>query len=147
MEHRTAIRMLDGSVRYGTIKVKDGEGIANFVSGQIITGAKQLYFHSTDGEQQGLVDMSSIQAIYIGDKSEPDLEAIPRFFDSSPIPGSLWVRITLIDGDILEGMIANSWCALTAAVLEGHLPSTVAGYRKVLIPRTSIAQLQVITAR
>ena len=139
--------MLDGSVRYGSIGLRNGDSGSGPVPTRITGDARQIYFESSDGEHCGVLDMSCVKAIYIGDRAEPGLQNSPRFFDSAPIPASLWVRAALLDGEIVEGMIANTWSAIAGQVLELHLPGDQSNHRQVLIPRCAIAQLQVITTR
>lgn len=139
--------MLDGSVQYGTIGIDIGNSEKGPWAARVNGDAKQIYFESSDGEQSGAIDMSCVKAIYIGDRSEPDLQSSPRFFDFAPIPGSLWVRVTLVGGEVVEGMIPNAWSAISAPVLELHLPGASSDQRQVLMPRTAIVKLQVITTR
>lgn len=147
MRHRAVLCMLDGAVLYGTIGLSNGDSSKRPEPGELAGDAKQIYFESADGGHCGMIDTSSVKAIYIGDRDEPDLHGSPRFFDSAPIPASLWVRASLVDGEVVEGMIANAWSAISGPVLELHLPGSQSGHRKVLIPRTAITKLQVITTR
>jgi hypothetical protein len=113
--------------------------------GRIPHDDEQLYFESSDNAQRGAINIHSVKAIYVGAETEP--HPAPRFFDSAPIPSSLWVRIAFLDGEILEGMIANAWSAFSGSLLELGLPSQSSEQKQVLIPRTSIAELQVIATR
>lgn len=147
MGHRSVVCMLDGSVRCGTIVRSIGSSEKGPEPVRVNGDAKQIYFEPSDGEQCGTIDMSSVKAIYIGDRAEPGLQSSPRFFDSAPIPASLWVRVTLVDGEVVEGMMPNAWSAISGPVLELHLPGAQSGYRQVLMPRNAITKLQVITTR
>jgi hypothetical protein len=55
--------------------------------------------------------------------------------------------VSLRDGEIVEGMIANTLSAITGPVLELQLPGAQSDHRQVLIPRAAIAQIHVITTR
>lgn len=142
MNHSAVVRMLDGTLWRGT--VESGHKAAG--PGQMFGDGKQLYFESDDDKYRGTIDLDSVKAIYIGAVDESELQA-PRFFDAAPIPASLWVRARLIDGEIVEGMIANAWSAFSGALLELLLPGEPYDQRQMLIPRTSIAELHVITIR
>jgi hypothetical protein len=143
VKHRTVICMLDGAVWRGTVETAPRETAA----AQMLGDNKQLYFESTDGDQRGMVEMDSVKAIYVGDEMESVLQSSPRFFDCAPIPSSLWVRTHFVDGEIVEGMIANAWAAFSGDLLELRVPGQQVDHKQVLIPRTSIADLQVIATR
>ena len=146
MEHSALVCMLDGSIRYGTVRTSVETRELGDERVQV-TNEEQVYFDSSDGKQSSLIDMDSVKAIFLGDESKLDQHASLRFFDSVPIPFSLWVRAALVGGEIVEGMLENTWRSFTGAVLELHLPGSRSDSKRVLIPRTSIAQLQVITTR
>lgn len=146
MKHRTVICMLDGAVRQGTVETAARED-HSVVAGQMLGDNKQLYFESTDGNQRGMIEMDSVKAIYLGDEIESGLQSSPRFFDCAPIPSSLWVRTHFVDGEIVEGMIANAWSAFNGDLVELRVPGQQVDHKQVLIPRTSIAELQVIATR
>jgi hypothetical protein len=139
--------MLDGAVWHGTV---DGSVTDNGVAsapGQMLGDNKQIYFESNDGKQSGMIEMDAVKAIYVGTEVGSEIRPGPRFFDCAPIPSSLWVRTAFVDGEVVEGMIANAWSAFSAAVIRLHLPGQRIDQSEVLIPRTSIAELQVITTR
>lgn len=143
MKYNAVVRMLDGTVLQGTVET--GQKVAG--PGQMFGDGKHLYFESTDDRYRGTIHLDAVKAIYIGAEDESELPTAPRFFDTAPIPASLWVRASLIDGEVVEGMIANAWFAFSGALLELRLPSEQYDQRQMLIPRTSIAELHVITIR
>jgi hypothetical protein len=147
VKHRTVICMLNGAIWRGTVEAAVIDHAVPTAPGKMLGEYKQLYFESSDGALRELIDMDAVKAIYYGAEVESEAEAGPRFFDSAPIPSSLWVRTAFLDGEIVEGMIANEWSALNGALLELHVPSQELDRKQVLIPRTSIAELQVITTR
>lgn len=91
--------------------------------------------------------MADVTEIHFGDEAEREILQAPRFFDAAPIPGSLWVRVSFVDGKVVEGMIANSWSSFHGDLLEVRLLDQQGEERRIQIPRTSIAELQVITTR
>jgi hypothetical protein len=135
--------MLDGTMWRGTVET--GHKVAG--PGQMFGDGKQLYFESDHDKYRGTLNLDAVKAIYIGAEDESGLPVAPRFFDAAPIPASLWVRVRLIDGEIVEGMIANAWSAFSGELLELRLPGEQYDQRQMLIPRTSIAELHVITIR
>ena len=146
VKHRVAICMLDGTVRHGAVEATMKEDAAMPLPAELSGEDKQFYFESDDSCQRVVLKMDSVKAIHIGE-GEPELHTSPRFFDSAPIPSSLWVRVVFFNGEIVEGMIANTWSAFNGPLLELRLSGEPFYQKQVLIPRTSIAELQVITTR
>lgn len=128
--------MRNGAVRSGTLEIEE----------RLSGAGGQIHFEPDNETGIEMVDLDSVKAISVGDNGL-ELQNAPRFFDTALIPCFLWVRAALTDGQIVEGMISNSWDVLSGALLELHVPSLDSEPRRVLIPRSSIAQLQVITTR
>jgi len=146
VKHRVAVCMLDGTVRHGTMEAAMKEDAGLPLPAEISGENKLFYFESDDDCQRVVLKMDLVKAIHIGE-GEPELHTSPRFFDSAPIPSSLWVRAVFFNGEIVEGMIANTWSAFNGPLLELRLSGEQFYQKQVLIPRTSIAELQVITTR
>jgi hypothetical protein len=146
VKQRAAICMLDGTVRHGTVVAAMKEDAAVPLPAEISGEEKQFYFEFDDDCQRVALKMDLVKAIHIGE-GEPELHTSPRFFDSAPIPSSLWVRAAFFNGEIVEGMIANTWSAFNGPLVELRLSGEQFYQKQVLIPRTSIAELQVITTR
>lgn len=147
MKYKAVVCMLDGAMWHGTVEAAFRDQDIGTTPGEIFGQDRQLYFESSDGERCGVFGVDSVKAIYLGTDIEPGDEVSPRFFDAAPIPPSLWVRVTFVDGEVVEGMIANSWSAFNGTLLELNLPIEPSDQRRVLIPRSSIGALQVITTR
>jgi hypothetical protein len=147
VKHQTVIRMLDGAIWRGTIETAGKDPVSAVEPGRLFGDDERFYFESCDGGQNGMIKMDSVKAIYVSDEVDSELHTGMRFFDSAPIPRSLWVRAAFPDGEIVEGMIANAWSAFNSPLIQLHLPGQALDQREVLIPRTSIAELQVITTR
>jgi len=146
VKHRVAVCMLDGTVRRGTMEAAMKEDAGLPLPAEISGENKLFYFESDDDCQRVVLKMDLVKAIHIGE-GEPELHTSPRFFDSAPTPSSLWVRAVFFNGEIVEGMIANTWSAFNGPLLELRLSGEQFYQKQVLIPRTSIAELQVITTR
>jgi len=146
VKHQTVIRMLDGAVLRGTVKtaVKDEDSTA--IAGKPFGDDERFYFESSDG-QSGLIKMDAVKAIYLSAEFDSELQDGLRFFDSAPIPHVLWVRAAFLDGEVVEGMITNAWSAFSGALIQLRLPGHEFDQKEILIPRSSIAELQVIATR
>ena len=135
--------MLDGVVHHGRVELP----AKDIDSADPRHGKNKLYFESGHSGEPVVIEIDSVKAVYLGGNTESESHAGVRFFDSAPIPSSLWVRIVFVDGEVVEGMIANAWSAFSSPFLHLHLPGQAFGCKEVLIPRTSIVELQVITTR
>lgn len=139
--------MLDGTVLKGTVKTAGNDLAEMPITGKLPDDSGQFYFECSNGEHSGMIRTDSVKVICVGAEAEVELHSGLRFFDSAPAPGFLWVRVGFPDGEILEGLVANEWASLSDSLIRLHLPSQRPGQKDVLIPRTSIRQLQVITTR
>lgn len=140
------ICMLDGAVRQGRAEpfMKGAPPVAGDTN---MNTRSQLFFESVDGEEPRLIAADRVKVVYVGSSSKADLRVGVRFFDSAPLPTSLWVKIAFADGEVLEGMIANTWSAFSSTMLEMYSPGHSSESNRVLIPRGSVAELQVIATR
>ena|ERR1700739_251650 len=139
--------MLDGSVRRGILNA-DLRGQIFPLSGvNPALSAERFHCESGDEKDTDLIRFDAVKSIYLNVEHESEVETILRFFDSVPIPSFLWVRATIIDGEIVEGMTPNHWTTFSGPLLSLSLPDQRPDQLQALIPRTSIAELQVITTR
>ena len=147
MIHKTVIHMLDGSVWAGTLDTDLDENFYAAWNGSTKGGPEQFYFASRDGRKSGLIRFDSVKTIYLDTESGSETSSGLRFFDSAPIPSLLWVRATFVDGEIVEGMVPNQWSTFNGTLVSLMFPDQQVDQGQVLIPRSSIAELQVITTR
>lgn len=147
VKHQAVVCMLDGEVWHGTMESPTTEVAGARGHEEKAGNGHKLYFEPHDGGEPRFFAMSSIKTIHMGLEAGSELLSGPRFFDSAPIPSSLWVRIALLDGEVVEGMIANSWTTLSGPLIQLQLPSRPQSHEHLLIPHSSISELQVITTR
>ncbi|HTV04883.1 MAG TPA: hypothetical protein VME86_05905 [Acidobacteriaceae bacterium] len=147
VKRKTVIRMLDGTVLRGTVETAGNDQLIKTVSDKLFGDSERLYFESSNGQQSGMIATNSLKVIYLGAETDAELQEGLRFFDSAPVPNFLWARVAFHDGEVIEGMIPNDWSAFCAPLIQLQLPGERLGQKCILIPRTSVGQLQVITAR
>jgi hypothetical protein len=78
-----------------------------------------------------------------GDASSPERLLRKRFAGRPRIEG-LWLRLTLADGDELEGIAANDRSLLDGAGLMLTPPDTRSNTQRVFVPRRSIREVTVL---
>ena len=66
-------------------------------------------------------------------------------FSVRPRAAGLWLRLTLSDGDELEGLAANDRTLIEGAGLMLTPPDTRSNTQRVFIPRRSIQTLEVVS--
>ncbi len=69
---------------------------------------------------------------------------LPRKFTVRPRAAGLWLRMTLNDGDELEGIAANDRSLVSGAGLLLTPPDTRSNTQRIYIPRQAIQALEVV---
>jgi hypothetical protein len=69
---------------------------------------------------------------------------LQKRFKAKPRAAGLWVRLTLTDGDELEGLAANDRSLIDGAGLMLTPPDTRSNTQRIYVPRGSIETLEVI---
>jgi uncharacterized protein DUF6982 len=77
------------------------------------------------------------------DQTHPE-RLLRRRFSSRPRGAGIWLRITLSDGDELEGLASNDRTLVDGPGLFLIPPDTRSNTQRVLVPRSSIRELTVL---
>jgi hypothetical protein len=78
------------------------------------------------------------------DSSNPE-RLIRKRFALRPRTAGLWMRLTLVDGDELEGLAANDRSLVDGAGLLLTPPDTRSNTQRIYVPRQSIQTLEVLS--
>jgi uncharacterized protein DUF6982 len=78
-----------------------------------------------------------------GETTNPE-RLLRTTFSARPRLAGLWLRMTLKDETVLEGMAANDLTLLDPAGLLLTPPDTRSNTQRIFLPRTSIAELSVV---
>lgn len=76
-------------------------------------------------------------------EDEPDPNQ-RKVFGARPKSDGLWVRLSLRDGEILEGIIPNNLLQLTERGITVTPPDPNANTRRVFVPRAALSELKVL---
>jgi hypothetical protein len=79
-----------------------------------------------------------------GEQANPERLQQKRFA-VRPRSSGLWVRMTLVDGDELEGLAANDRSLIEGAGLMLTPPDTRSNTQRIYVPRTAIQALEVVS--
>jgi hypothetical protein len=78
------------------------------------------------------------------DQNNPE-RLLQKKFTVRPRAAGLWLRITLNDGDELEGIAANDRSLVSGAGLLVTPPDTRSNTQRIFVPRQSIQTLEVVS--
>ncbi len=78
------------------------------------------------------------------DQGNPERLLRKRFL-TRPRAAGLWLRLTLVDGDELEGLAANDLTLVQGAGLLLTPPDTRSNTQRIFIPRRAIQELEVLS--
>jgi hypothetical protein len=84
-------------------------------------------------------------SLFSGNDTVNPERLLRRRFTSRPRVAGLWLRITLSDGDELEGVAANDRSLVDGAGLLLTPPDTRSNTQRVFVPRSSIHELTVLS--
>jgi len=79
-----------------------------------------------------------------GDSINPE-RLLQKRFATRPRSAGLWLRMTLIDGEELEGLASNDRSLVDGAGLLLTPPDTRSNTQRVYVPRSSIQTLEVVS--
>jgi len=78
------------------------------------------------------------------DPANPE-RLLHKKFSVRPRAAGLWLRMTLADGDELEGLAANDLSLVTGAGLLVTPPDTRSNTQRIYVPRQAIQSLEVVS--
>jgi len=91
-----------------------------------------------------LIDLAEIKSVdFVRDFTETAVTA-RKTFTTRPRTEGLWVRLSFVDNDVLEGMMAND---LTQVAPEGYLvtpPDTRGNVQRIFVPRSALHEMNVL---
>jgi hypothetical protein len=79
-----------------------------------------------------------------GDQADPE-RLVRKRFSLRPRTAGLWLRLTLSDGDELEGLAANDRSLVEGAGLLLIPPDTRSNTQRIYVPRQAIQSLEVVS--
>lgn len=79
-----------------------------------------------------------------GDQTNPE-RLMHKRFSVRPRTAGLWLRMTLTDGDELEGLAANDLSLVEGAGLLLTPPDTRSNTQRIYVPRQAIQTLEVVS--
>lgn len=85
-----------------------------------------------------------VRELPVGDQANPE-RLLHKRFSVRPRTAGLWLRMTLADGEELEGLAANDRSLVEGAGLLLTPPDTRSNTQRIYVPRQAIQTLQVVS--
>ena len=120
----------------------DRETVCGFVDPKSYLQAQSLEVLKPSGE---LAILPYAQVKYVSFVKEFDGDPLTRtVFHSRPKFEGLWVRMSLLDGDIMEGVLPNNLILWDATGYTFTPPEPDGNNQKVFVPKVSLRVIQVL---
>jgi len=98
---------------------------------------------TTNGEQRS-VPLKEIRAVYFVRDFTPDYEPERKAFLSRPKLDGLWVRLTFLDKETLEGVVTNDLLALMDSGMQITPPDLNGPALRIFVPRSALSEVTVL---
>ncbi len=123
--------------------------VAGYTDGLIAATAPALELLDTAGKVVA-IDWAAIKWVcYVrdlasGDPSNPE-RLLQKRFTVRPRAAGLWLRLSLADGDEIEGLAANDRSLIDGVGLLLTPPDTRSNTQRIFIPRPAVQTLEVVS--
>jgi hypothetical protein len=142
MLHNVVVNLKNSNVLYGyyhtTADAHDPSAVPNDLPVSMTIepqdGGPAVTFHLEDAKAVFFVNS------FAGSPTQQDV----RFFDSVSIHPHLWVRLTFLDGEIMEGRVSNDIDLLTKNAFQLFPVDELTNNRSLFVPKTSLSSFQII---
>src|SRR5579875_592487 len=142
MLHAVVVHLKDSSVLHGYYRTPESTISPNSMPGDL---PSSMSIEPEDGSAPVTVNLNDAKAIFFvrnfaGSPTQKDV----RFFDSLSIHPYLWVRMTFVDGEIMEGRVSNGIDLLTENAFRLFPVDELTNNRCLFVPKGSLRNFQVI---
>lgn len=120
-------------------------GISSDISSLPVDLPSAMSIEQEDGTGSIVIALEDAKAVFFvrsfaGSPKQQDV----RFFDSLSIHPLLWVRITFLDGETMEGRVSNGIGLLTENAFRLFPVDEFANNRCLFVPKHSLSSFQII---
>ena len=131
------------------LRMHDGNWLAGYLPGAGFTRQGAIELLDLAARRQTIPLASLKWACFVrdfnsGEPTNPE-RLLRTTFSGRPRLAGLWLRMTLKDETVLEGLAANDLTLLDPAGLLLTPPDTRSNTQRIFLPRTSIAELVVVS--
>jgi len=142
MLHPVVVHLKDSRVLRGYYRTSESTISPSVVPGDLPTS---MLIEPADGGEANSLTLEDAKAVFFvhnfaGSPAQRDV----RFFDSVSIHPYLWVRMTFLDGEIMEGRITNNMDLLTERAFRLFPVDELTNNRCLFVPKGSLRSFQII---
>lgn len=142
MLHTVVVHLKDSSVLRGYYRTSEGTISPSVVPGDL---PSSMAIEPEEGGTAVTLNLEDAKAVFFvrsfaGSPTQQDV----RFFDSLSIHPYLWVRMTFVDGEIMEGRVSNNMDLLTENAFRLFPVDELTNNRCLFVPKGSLRSFQII---
>ena len=123
--------------------MSDRSTLKGYLNPSSLVGADLLSLLTVDGEHRPIA-LSDVRAVYFVGEFNGDFEPEHKAFLSRPKLDGLWVRLTFLDKETLEGIIPNNLLGLLDAGVQITPPGFNGSTLRIFVPRSALAEMTVL---
>lgn len=136
--------MAGSTTKKAVIRRFDRESVAGFVNPNTYLQPAGVELMTPSGNLV-LVPYHEVKTVsFVRDLETADPAHERKLFNTRPKTDGLWLRMTLLDGEVMEGVLANNLLALDAVGFNVVPPDAYSNHQRIFVPRTALSEVQVL---
>jgi Family of unknown function (DUF6982) len=125
------------------VVLSDRTSVSGYLNPARLQPSQPLDLLTADGEHRA-IEMTDVRAIYFVREFTGKYEPERKAFFSRPKLDGLWVRLTFLDRETLEGVVPNDLLALLDSGVQITPPDLNGAAMRIYVPRSALAELRVL---
>ena len=136
--------MAASSTKKVVVRRFDREPLAGFVSVLTFQQPNGIELLKQDGEIAKIAYEEVKSVCFVKDFENIRDSGEGRLFQTRPKLEGLWVRMTFLDGEVLDGVLANNLLLLDPQGYTVTPPEPYANNQRIFVPRNALRSIQVL---
>lgn len=136
--------MSGSTTKKAVIRRFDRESLAGFINPQTYLQPAGVELMTPAGALMvvAYAEIKTVSFVRDFDTADPGNER--KVFNTRPKTDGLWLRLTMRDGEIMEGVLANNLLTLDAYGFTVTPPDAYSNHQRLFVPRTALTEVQVL---
>ena len=136
--------MAGSTTKKAVVRRFDRESLAGFLNPQtyLQPGGVELMTPAGALMVVAYQEIKTVSFVRDFDTANPEHER--KVFNTRPKTDGLWLRLTLRDGEIMEGVLPNNLLTLDAYGFTVTPPDAYSNHQRLFVPRTALTEVQVL---
>ena len=136
--------MAGSTTKKAVVRRFDRESLAGFVNPGTYLQPGGVELMTPSGNLM-LVPYHEVKMVaFVRDFETADPAHERKVFNTRPKTDGLWLRLTLRDGEVMEGVLTNNLLALDAIGFNVVPPDAYSNHQRIFVPRSALAEAQVL---